>query len=272
VIKACVIGHPLSHSLSPLIHNHWFQTYGIEGIYKAMPVPPEQLLPTIEILRQNYNGFNVTLPFKRTLIPLCQTLGSTAQIIAAVNTVTVGQDGSFHGRNTDTYGFAQNLQQKFPNFDWRKGSALILGAGGAARAIAYALKEKGVAKIYISNRTSSHAAALSAQFSLENLKWDSRENFPADLNLLINTTSLGMKGQPPLDLDLSSLPSSTTVYDIVYAPLITPMLQAAQTRGNPIVTGIGMLLHQAVPAFEVWTGVRPEVTPELETILLQAMP
>ena len=268
-VRACVIGHPLSHSLSPVIHNYWFKYNGIIGDYVARPIDPEKFAVTITSLADTYQGFNVTIPYKQTIIPFCATIDAAAKSIGAVNTVIIDATGQLLGRNTDAYGFAENLQQSRPDFDWTAGPALVLGAGGAARAVIHALKDRGVPDIVITNRSADKAALLADQFNVRTLPWQDRISCLPSLNLLVNTTALGMNGQPTLDLALDTLSPNATVYDIVYAPLMTDLLQAALARGNPIVTGLGMLLHQAVPAFEAWTGIRPTVDATLERLLLE---
>ncbi len=271
MIKACVIGYPLGYSRSPAIHRYWFSRYGIEGTYDAVPVAPESLKENIlRLAEQGYAGFNATIPFKETIVPFCHTIDDAARAIGAVNTVVIDKSGKLQGRNTDATGFALNLQQKYPGYEWQAGTAFVLGAGGAARAILHALKEKKVPRILIANRTEEKAQQLAQHFEVEVVPWKDRESVLKGIHLLVNTTALGMTGKPPLDLSLVHLNKSATVYDIVYAPLMTPLLQNALAQGNPVVTGIGMLLHQAAPAFEAWTGVRPEVDSTLERIVLEA--
>lgn len=198
---------------------------------------------------------------------LCASLSPAAQAIGAVNTVTLQKDGTLYGHNTDAFGFAANLDDIYPEFDWTAVAAVVIGAGGAARAVLYALQERGVPKIYVTNRTIEKAQDLAKAFGAECIPWDNRQTHLAGAHLLVNTSSLGMMGQPPLDLDIKTLPSHATVYDIVYNPLLTPLLCAAQEKGCPVVTGIGMLLHQARPAFEGWYGILPDVTDDLRRLL-----
>ncbi len=271
MIKTAVIGHPVEHSLSPLIHEHWMTHYGLTGDYERIDIMPETLNAEVrELIRQGYAGFNVTIPHKESVIALCDYLDETARAIGAVNTVVVREDGSLEGRNTDAFGFVENIRQSQPDFDFTDGAALILGAGGAARAIAYALKAEGVPEVRVTNRTLEKAQTLAQEFGLEVIEWDERENVLDDLNLLVNTTSLGMSGQPALDINLEGLNKAALVCDIVYKPLYTDLLKAAQARHNPVVTGIGMLLNQARPAFKAWFGVMPDVTEPLEEIILEA--
>lgn len=269
MIRACVIGHPLTKTLSPVIHNHWFETYGVTGRYDAWPVAPDRLEDELKRLHaEGYAGCNVTIPHKETVMPLCGTLDTSAKAIGAVNTIVMKPDG-MEGRNTDAFGYIENLRAHIPDLDWRNTKTLILGAGGAARAIIYALKRQGISWITLVNRSQLRADTLAKEFGCRADSWDNRNQALADMDLIINTTSLGMTGQPSLDLDLTHLPKSAVVSDIVYAPLITPLLQASKEKGNRIVTGIGMLLHQARPAFQAWTGVMPEVTKELEFLVLK---
>jgi shikimate dehydrogenase len=272
MIKAGVIGYPISQSKSPKIHGHWLDKYGIAGSYTTIPVSPDELSVAVDrLITDGFAGFNVTIPHKQSIIPLCGVLTPTAQEIGAVNTVFI-RDGVLHGDNTDAFGFTQNLMEKQPDLDCTAGPAVVLGAGGAARAILYGLQERGVPHIILINRTRAKADELAAGFqNITVVDWDKRHDALKDVNLLVNTTALGMVGQEPLHIDLAALPCTTTVYDIVYNPLMTPFLQQARQKGCPIVTGIGMLLHQARPGFQGWFGTKtlPEVTAELEQLLLQ---
>ena len=264
MIKAGVIGHPISHSKSPIIHGHWLKQYGIDGEYKAYNIPPENLKNGInELIEKGLSGFNVTLPHKQKIINFCDSLTDAAQKIGAVNTVVIDKNGRLHGDNTDAFGFTENLVSTIPNFEWREKTALVIGAGGAARAILYALKNNGVQNIYITNRTDAHAKELAALYDAETISWENKQGSVSKADIIINTTSLGMVGQPPLDLSLTNLAQSAIAYDIVYTPLITPFLENAQKSGGRIITGIGMLLHQARPAFHAWFGTYPDVTDEL---------
>jgi shikimate dehydrogenase len=273
MIKACVIGYPLGYSLSPVIHNGWFEKYGIPGKYESIPILPNDLKTGVEKLKaEGYSGFNVTIPHKQAIMSLCDSVDEAAKMIRAVNMVIVHKDGRLEGRNTDAYGFAHNLQQKLPGFDWKKGPALVLGAGGAARAVVHALKVRGVPDTAIANRSEDKAMELAKGHKARVVSWEKRGEALENIDILVNATALGMTGKPPLDLPLGLLPERAAVYDIVYAPLMTPLLQDAQKRGNRIVTGIGMLLHQAVPAFEAWTGTRPEVDAALERKIMEKIP
>lgn len=270
MIKAAVIGHPISHSLSPLIHGHWFRAYGIEGNYQAIDIAPDDLTAHINALRdQGYVGFNVTVPHKQAIMNICDTLDDTARAIGAVNTVVI-KDGKIEGRNTDAFGFIGNLKQEQPKLDFKRGPALVLGAGGAARAVIHGLLAEGVPEIRLANRTRGNAEVLARDFrNVRVIDWADRTASCENVNLLTNTTVLGMKGQAALDMDLANLPETSIVYDIVYKPLLTDLLQQGQARGLSIVTGIGMLLHQARPAFAAWTGIMPEVTNDLTSMITE---
>lgn len=269
--RAGVIGHPIAHSRSPLIHGHWLKTYGIEGEYKAYDVHPHQLRDDVMRLRDHgLAGFNVTLPHKQAIIDICTTLQDEAAKIGAVNTVVFYPSGEIEGRNTDAYGFIQNALEMQPQFfeQTKNNVATVLGAGGAARAILYALKRQGVSEIRLTNRTLDSAETLAEEFGCRVYDWDAREDALDGSTILANTTSLGMSGQPPLDLRLANFAPGGLVYDIVYAPLMTQLLQDAEAKGCVTVTGIGMLLHQARPGFQAWFGPLPDVTDELRRAVL----
>ena len=264
--RACVIGWPVAHSRSPVIHRYWLKLYGLDGAYEMEAVRPEEIEDFLHSLGQRgYAGANVTLPHKEAALAAADRPDEAATAIGAANTLWLDAKGLLHASNTDAYGFMTHLAAEAP--DWNKGSrpVMVLGAGGAARAILHGLLEAGAAKILLANRTEGRAEALAQGFGsrVSVVPWEDRNRALAGCGLLVNATSLGMTGKPPLDLDLSALPKDATVADIVYSPLETPLLAAAKARGNRIVDGLGMLLHQAVPGFERWFGVRPEVTPEL---------
>lgn len=266
MIRAFVVGHPIAHSRSPLIHGHWLAEHGIAGSYERLDVPPEDFASFVRgLAASGYAGGNVTIPHKEAAFALSDTLTPRASAIGAVNTLVVGADGRIHGDNTDAPGFCAHLDQSL-GVDWPgRGTAVILGAGGAARAIVVGLAERGVPRILVANRTRERAEAVAALApgTAEALAWTDLPAALADAALLVNTTSLGMKGQPPLILDLAPLPAGAAVADIVYAPLETDLLAASRARGLAAVDGLGMLLHQAVPGFQAWFGLRPEVTPAL---------
>lgn len=264
-----LIGHPVGHSKSPLIHGYWIKKYGLPGSYELVDLSCEELESGVKALRdKGFRGFNVTVPHKVDVIDLCDEVDELAQIVGAVNTVTI-REGRLYGTNTDVFGFIENLKTHAPDFDFTAGPAVVLGAGGAARAVIQGLLQEGVPEILLSNRTSANAEALIARTRsperIMSVGWGSLESAKslARANLVVNTTSLGMAGKPPLKLSLEGLSQKALVHDIVYAPLMTDLLKEAQMRGNRIVTGIGMLLHQARPGFKLWHGVMPEVTEEL---------
>lgn len=268
-IKACVIGHPIAHSRSPLIHKYWLAVHHIKADYTRVDVPPQEIRSFLDGFAAGpYIGASVTVPHKEIAFRKVVKADAVAQALGAVNTLW-HKDGKLYGGSTDVHGFLANLNRSQPRWESQTRTALVIGAGGAARAVVYGLLERNVQNIVIANRTISRARDLAAHFqdkitpsTLGNLRIHLRE-----ADLLVNTTSLGMKGQPPLEIDLGPLKKSATVYDIVYAPLETELLKAARARGNPVVDGLGMLLHQAAPAFERWFGVRPEVTPELRALV-----
>lgn len=266
--KAALIGFPVEQSLSPLIHGEWLAQYNVDGQYKAIAVMPENLQQWIGTLASTgYAGFNVTLPHKVAVMGLCDSVDPLAEAVGAVNTVTIDTKGKLHGTNTDVFGFLENLRDQQPMWNPVAGPVLVLGAGGAARAVIYALLDIGVQQITLCNRNRDRAYALAkdplSQGRVNIIDWADRDKGVHAATMLVNTTSLGMVGQPPLEIDLSGAHNGCLVYDIVYRPLVTPLLQQAQARGLPVVTGLGMLLHQARPAFEAWFGVMPEISPEL---------
>lgn len=272
--KTGVIGHPIAHSKSPLIHSYWFDSYNINGSYETIDIKEENLKQDVlNLVNSGYLGFNVTVPHKIAIMDLCDTITPLARSIGAVNTVSI-KDGKLHGTNTDAFGFIENIKQSITRENWNwnftDGKAVILGAGGAANAVVYALIEAGVPNIIITNRTRAKAENLKALSpdKITVIDWDDRNAAFADANLIVNTTALGMNGKPPLDVDLACAPTHTLVTDIVYAPLYTDILNQAKARDLKTVTGIGMLLHQARPGFELWNGVSPEVTDELERLVL----
>jgi shikimate dehydrogenase len=265
VKRAFVIGHPIIHSRSPLIHGTWLKAYGIEGSYEAIDVVPEALPALFARLRAGeFVGGNVTIPHKEAVFALCDSVDPLARRIGAVNTL-VAKDRKVHGFNTDFAGFLGNLDQQAPGWSEAAGDAIVLGAGGAARAILVALQHRGIDTIHVLNRTRGKAEALAAEFggSLQAASLDDFAAVAPRARLVVNTTSIGMHGTRLETLALDRLPRSAIVTDIVYVPLETPLLREARALGLRTVDGLGMLLHQAVPGFEAWFGVRPEVTAEL---------
>jgi shikimate dehydrogenase len=267
---AGVMGWPIGHSRSPKLHGYWLQQHGIPGTYVPLGVRPERLEAALRGLPAlGFAGCNVTIPHKETVMRLVDRVEPIARRIGAVNCVIVQPDGSLVGTNNDGYGYVASLKEAWP--DWRAdaGPAVVLGAGGGSRAVVASLADAGAPEIRLLNRTPKRAEDLAAEYGgpVRALPWEKREEALAGASLLVNATSQGMVGQPPLDLALDRLPKSAFVSDIVYVPLETPLLARARARGNRAVNGLGMLLHQAVPAFEAWFGIRPEVTPELRGII-----
>ena len=264
---AGVMGWPVAHSRSPQIHNYWLQKYGIKGAYVQLAVQPGDLavaLPGLSAL--GFRGCNITIPHKVDALKLVHEVDANAQRVGAINTVVVQADGSLKGMNTDGFGYIQSLLDAQPNWNAGTGPVTVLGAGGAARAIVLALADRGAKEIRLLNRTAGKAESLAAEFGgpVKALPWNERHAALADVALLVNTTSQGMHGNPPLELTLDALPKHALVSDVIYVPLETPLLAAARQRGNHTVNGLGMLLNQARPAFEAWFGVLPDLTPELK--------
>ena len=260
------MGWPIAHSRSPVIHGHWIEQLGLRGSYVPLAVNPVNLPDALKGLSAlGFAGCNLTLPHKVDALNSVHALDAVARQIGAVNTVIVQADGSLRGTNTDAFGYIQSLCEAQPLWRADNGPAVVLGAGGAARAIVWALADAGVKEIRLFNRSPDKACEMAAQFGspVKALSWEQRHDALADAGLLVNTTTQGMQGQPPLDIDLSALPLTALVSDIVYTPLETDLLLRAKLRGNPVVNGLGMLLHQARPGFEAWFGVMPEVTPAL---------
>jgi len=265
-VLAGVMGWPVAHTRSPVIHNHWIAKHGLKGAYVQLPVQPQNLEAAIRGLPAlGFAGCNITVPHKVNAMQLMDELHPQARRIAAINTVVVQPDGRLLGVNNDGIGYIQSLRDA--NRAWRgdAGPALVLGAGGAARAIVVALLDEGVPELRITNRTQEKAQALKDAFGdrVTVVPWAERNAAMAGVSLLVNTTTQGMHGQPALDVQLNDLPTSAMVSDAIYIPLETPLLAAARQRGHQTVNGLGMLLNQARPAFQAWFGVLPEITPEL---------
>ena len=280
ILRAGVMGWPVSHSLSPRLHGHWLTRYEIDGSYDAIAVEPERLADALSRLSaQGFRGVNLTVPHKEAALALVDTVDETAQRIGAINTIVVEAAGALAGSNTDAFGFIENLRDHIADQVAAAGAgrpATVLGAGGAARAVCTALLDSGVGDIRLVNRTSQRAAALTETLpglseSATIFAWADRTDALADAGLLVNTTVLGMTGQDPLELDLANLPGDATVNDIVYAPLETDLLAQARRRGNYVVDGLGMLLHQARPGFCAWFGVDPVVDDGLRQAVLAGL-
>ena len=273
--KACVIGWPVEHSRSPLIHNFWIEKYGVpDAVYERLAVEPGKLADTVSSLNElGYIGANVTVPHKEAAFALLNRHDALARRLRAVNTIVTTENG-LEGRNTDGYGFIANLTAGAPSWKAEAAPAVMIGAGGAARAIAVSLEEAGVPEIRIVNRTRKRAETLAEEINLANAHIYEWEEIPRALEgagLLVNTTTRGMNGENDLALDLAPLAAQAAVTDIVYTPLRTGLLRDAEKAGFMIVDGLGMLLHQAVPGFEAWFGVRPEVTADLRAHVMGDM-
>jgi shikimate dehydrogenase len=264
---ACLIGWPAAHSRSPLIHHYWLRTLGIEGGYNIEAVPPEGFAEfVLHLSTHGFVGANVTLPHKERALAL-STPDARARAVGAANTLWY-DGGELRSTNTDIEGFLDNLDACAPGWDTAS-EALVLGAGGSSRAVVFGLIERGISRVHLANRTIDRAHALAAQFgtSVDPVGWDSIGDLLPRAGLLVNTTSLGMHGQPALAIDAGRLASHAVVADLVYVPLETALLAASQARGLRTADGLGMLLHQAVRGFELWFGQRPQVTPELRALV-----
>jgi shikimate dehydrogenase len=269
-----VMGWPVAHSRSPIIHNHWIAECGLRGAYVLLPVQPHQLETALRALPVlGFAGCNLTIPHKVAALTMVDHLEPLAQRIGAVNTIVVGSDGSLTGRNTDAFGFIHSLLEAQPHWRANQGPITVLGAGGAARAVLAGLLDQGAQEIRLVNRTLSKAQALATEFGpvVQPFDWAQRNDALQGVSLLVNTTNQGMHGEDPLDIDLTPLPTDALVSDIIYVPLQTPLLLAARKRGNPIVNGLGMLIHQARPGFEAWYGVLPSPSDALMTELRKTL-
>lgn len=268
---AGVIGFPVGHTKSPMLHRHWLKRYDVNGHYVPISLSQpdfEKGLRSLHLL--GFRGVNVTIPHKVSAIALADSVTDRAALIGAANMLTFRADGSIRADNTDGYGFIQNIKQTCPEWDVTLGPALVLGAGGAARAVISALLTEGAPEIRLANRTRARAEALKEHFGarVHPIDWNRASDSMESTATIVNTTSLGMVGQPELKVSLAAAPESSVVVDIVYTPLETPLLAAARARGLRGVDGLGMLLHQAVPGFEAWFGLRPEVDEDLRRAVL----
>ena len=263
---AGLLGFPVAHSRSPVIHNHWLAEHRIAGRYVLFPVPPEKLEDAVRGLSAlGMRGCNVTTPHKQAVFPLLDRVDDLARLIGAVNTVVVEKDGTLTGFNNDGNGFIQSLRDASPSWRPDSGPILVLGAGGASRAVVASLAAQGAKEIRLANRSRDKAEEIAAAVGpvVKVLPWEQREDALDGVALLANATSLGMAGKPPLDIALDRLPPRALVGDLIYIPPETPLLAAARARGNVTVNGLGLLLNQARPAFNAWFGVMPEITPAL---------
>ncbi|MDH5410328.1 MAG: shikimate dehydrogenase [Alphaproteobacteria bacterium] len=269
-LLAGVMGWPVMHSRSPMMHNYWFEQQGLAGTYVPLAIEPGKLAPALRALHPlGFAGCNLTIPHKQDAMEIVDEVDEVAARIGAISCVVARPDGSLFGTNNDWLGFIGNLKQQQP--DWRAdaGPAAVIGGGGGARAVCYGLMQEGVPEIRLVNRTPERAQAIAAEFGgpIRVVAWADRHDALDGVATLVNTTSQGMVGMPDLDLRLDRLPGAALVSDIIYTPLETPLLAAARQRGNPTVNGLGMLLHQGIPAWKLWFGVEPAVTDELREMM-----
>ncbi|HMK88061.1 MAG TPA: shikimate dehydrogenase [Methylocystis sp.] len=269
-LLAGVMGWPIAHSRSPKIHNYWLAQHGLEGFYAPLAVTPDKLEAALRALAPlGFSGCNLTIPHKEKALALVDRVDEEARRIGAINCVVVEADGSLTGRNYDAFGFIAGLRAAAPHWRAEQAPAAVIGAGGGARAVVAGLIDAGAPEIRVFNRTLARAQALADSFGgpVAAYDWSERESRLSDAGLVVNTTSLGMVGQPPLELGLTALPAGAIAADIVYAPLETPLLAEARRAGLKTADGLGMLLHQARPAFRDWFGVMPEATPALRDLI-----
>ena len=269
-LLAGVMGCPVMHSRSPKLHNYWLARHGLAGAYLPLAIPPEKLNVALRALPAlGFAGCNLTIPHKQTALDFVDTVDPLAQSIGAVNCVVVRPDGSLAGFNHDAFGYIESVREAQPNWRADTGPIAVIGAGGAARAVIIAFVEQGAREIRLVNRTPARAKKLERDLGgpITTIAWEHRERALDGAAMLVNTTNQGMIGESPLDLCLDLLPASALVSDIVYIPRETPLLAAARSRGNATVNGLGMLLHQARPAFRAWFGIMPDVTSELRAMM-----
>ncbi|OUS05626.1 shikimate dehydrogenase [Rhodobacterales bacterium 52_120_T64] len=270
---AGVVGWPIKHSKSPALHGHWLERYGLDGEYRPIALSPDELETGLRKLsKRGFKGVNLTIPHKEAVLKFVDSITDSAALIGAANTIHFHADGTIGADNTDGYGFIQNLRQNAPMWDPKSGPALVVGAGGAARAVVWALLNEGAPVVRLANRTRIRAENLANHFGakVEVVEWSEVSEAMDGAATIVNTTSLGMAGQPELRVHFDAALPEALVSDIVYTPLNTPFLEKAQARGLETVDGLGMLLHQAVPGFESWFGRKPEVDDELRQAVLNA--
>jgi shikimate dehydrogenase len=269
-LLAGVMGWPVMHSRSPMLHNYWFRRHELAGTYVPLAIRPEGLAAALRALGPlGFAGCNLTIPHKQPAMAIVDEMDTVAKRIGAVNCVVVRPDGSLAGSNNDCYGFIHSLRQERPGWRADSGPIVVIGAGGGSRAVCYGLAQEGAKEIRLVNRTLSRAKGIADEFGgpIKALPWEQRHDALDGAAMVVNTTSNGMVGQPPLDITLEKLPKSALAADIIYIPLETPFLATARKRGNPTVNGLGMLLHQARPAWKAWFGIEPEVTAELRAMV-----
>ena len=269
-LLAAVMGWPVMHSRSPMMHNHWLAEHGLSGAYVPLAIAPGALGPALRALHPlKFAGCNLTIPHKQDALAIVDEIDETARRIGAISCVTVRADGSLHGANNDCYGFIENVLEAEPTFSFDAGPVVVMGAGGGARAMVWALAQRGAKEIRLVNRTLSRAQRIADDFGapVRAIEWAQRHDALEGACLLVNTTSQGMVGMEPLDLALERLPASALVADIIYTPLETPLLRSARLRGNRTLNGLGMLLHQGRPAWKSWFGIEPAVTPQLRAMI-----
>ena len=269
-LLAGVMGWPVMHSRSPLLHNYWFKQHSLTGTYVPLAIAPATLAAALRALHPlGFAGCNLTLPHKQAAMTIVDEVDSLAKNIGAISCVIARPDGSLVGTNNDCYGFIQNLRQSQPGWRADAGPIVVIGAGGGARAVCYGLAQEGAREIRVVNRSLARAQEIANNFGgpLKALPWEQRHDALDGAAMVVNTTSCGMVGQPALDLKLDKLSKNALAADIIYIPLETPLLAAARARGNPTVNGLGMLLHQGRPAWKAWFGIEPQVTAELRALL-----
>jgi shikimate dehydrogenase len=269
-LLAGLMGFPVMHSRSPKLHNYWLAQHGLIGVYLPLAIRTEGLRAALRALPAlGFSGCNLTIPHKEAALAIVDRVDPVARRIGAMNCVVVAPDGSLEGQNHDAFGFVESIREAQPNWRADAGPIVVIGAGGGARAVLVSLIDQGAREIRLVNRTPARAAALQRDLGgpITALPWEQRGAALGGAAMLINTTNQGMVGAPPLDLALDHLPATALVSDIVYIPRETPLLAAARKRGNPTVNGLGMLLHQARPAFRAWFGIMPDVTPELRAMI-----
>lgn len=271
---AGVMGMPIMHSRSPLLHNYWLAQQGMAGRYVPLAIKPEGLAAALRALQPlGFSGCNLTIPHKQAAMDIVDEVSESARLIGAISCVTVRPDGTLLGSNNDAPGFIRNVREAQPNWRADAGPVVVIGAGGGSRAVCYGLMQEGAKEVRLVNRNFERAQALAADFGgpIKAYPWDQRNEVLEGAAMVINTTSQGMVGQTALDITLDKLPTSALVADIVYIPLETPFLAAARMRGNPTVNGLGMLLHQGPLAWKAWFGIEPLVTAELRALVEQSL-